>query len=316
MASKVLEGEPKGAFRFQGRRRNDPNDGFDHETRRELRALQVFASWLNHVDVRPENTMDVLIDENGKKVLKHYLVDVGASLGADSHGAKPGSFGHEYFADFGETAKAILGLGVLEKTWQKRWNDNAEKSGTSAFGYFDNTRFSSAKFKTQLPNYGFKDLTRADGFWAAKQMMSFKDADIEAAVKAASYSNPEDSQAISKVLIERRDLIVRHWFSVANPLDLFDVQAGKLTFEDLAVKNHFAESTGTTYSVDVVTKKGKKFKKFASFVSSEPAISLDPNWGNQINLLIRVSRGGDTKPGPYALVEIADGQVTGVTHQD
>lgn len=315
VASKIVKGEQLGGFKLQGRRRNDPNDGYDHETRRELRALQVFSSWMQLVDVRPENTMDVLVDENGTKVIKHYLIDVDAALGADSHGAKPASFGHEYFADFGETGKALLGLGIWEKPWQKRWKESGEKAGSAGLGYFDNRRFEPAKFKTQLPNYGFKDLTRADGFWAAKQIMAFKDADIQAAVKAASYSHAEDADAITKTLAERRDILGRYWFSKANPLDLFDVQGGKLVFEDLAINHQFAEKAGTVYHVDVITRSGKKGKKAASFTSAEPSLALDSNWGSQVDLLIRVSRAG-AQPGPYARVEIDGGKVTSVTHQD
>lgn len=312
VASKLVKGDHLGGFHFQGRRRNDPHDGYDHEARRELRALYVFAAWLNHTNLRPENTMDVLVDENGAKIIKHYLTDVDASLGADSHGAKPASFGYEYFADFGETGKAVLGLGIWEKPWQKRWKEAGEKTGSAAVGYFDNRRFNPEKFKTVLPSYSFKDLTRADGFWAAKQMMSLKDADIEAAVKAASYSNAEDAQTISKILSQRRDILGRYWFSESNSLDLFDIQGGKLVFEDLAVTHRFAEAEGTVYHVDVIAKQGKRGKKINAFTSTEPSFALDSNGADY---LIRVSRSG-AKPGPYVLVETAGGKVSGVTRQD
>jgi len=75
-ASKILSGENKGSLKFQGRRKNDPNDPVDHKQRREIRALRVFSSWVNNYDVRESNSLDMLVNENGQQVLKHYLIDI------------------------------------------------------------------------------------------------------------------------------------------------------------------------------------------------------------------------------------------------
>ena len=50
VASKFLSGKPIGPYDFQGTRSDDPNDIFPHQDRRELRALQIFAAWMNHND--------------------------------------------------------------------------------------------------------------------------------------------------------------------------------------------------------------------------------------------------------------------------
>src|SRR5262249_36983452 len=44
LASKILQGKPKGPFTHVGIRRDDPNDLIPHEHRRELRGLRVIAS--------------------------------------------------------------------------------------------------------------------------------------------------------------------------------------------------------------------------------------------------------------------------------
>lgn len=316
-ASKILA-DGKGGFSFQGRRRNDPDDPTRHEDRREIRALRVFSSWLNNNDVRQHNTLDVLVEENGRKVLKHYLVDMNASLGAAVHSPKPPHFGHEYFMDYGETGKAVLALGWWEKPWQKRWREAGEKTGPPAVGYFDNRYFEPQKFKTQLPHYAFKDLTRADGFWAAKIIMSFKDSDIEAIVKTGEFTDPKDAETIAKTLMERRDLIGRYWFSQAAPLDSFDIEDGKLIFEDLAVKYGFEEVSQTTYHTDVFASSRTK-KKITSLNVTEPSLRLDPNWFSQnenASLRIRVSRGTSEKLSPHVLVKISPKGIAGVRHQD
>src|SRR6185503_19966933 len=54
-----LSGVPKVPFFFERTRDGDPNDHFDHQHRRELRALWVFSSWINDTDMREGNTLDV-----------------------------------------------------------------------------------------------------------------------------------------------------------------------------------------------------------------------------------------------------------------
>jgi len=115
--------------------------------------------------------------------------------------------------DYGEATKAFLTLGWWEKPWQKRWMESDERITKSpAVGYFDNRYFDAGKFKTQLPYFAFKDLSRADGFWAAKIIMSFTDDDIRSIVETGKYSDPEDAEEVANVLIERRDLIGKYWF--------------------------------------------------------------------------------------------------------
>ena len=71
-----------GPFSYEGMRTDDPNDIVPHEDRRELRGLRVFAAWLNHHDTRSINSMDTLVEENGIRYLKHYLLDFGSILGS------------------------------------------------------------------------------------------------------------------------------------------------------------------------------------------------------------------------------------------
>ena len=84
MASKAVPGKPLGKFRYHGTRPDDPNDIFPHEHRRELRGLRVFAAWLNHDDSRSINTFDSLVQEGGRSIVRHYLLDFGSTLGSGS----------------------------------------------------------------------------------------------------------------------------------------------------------------------------------------------------------------------------------------
>jgi len=311
-ATKIISGENKGFFSFTGRRKNDPDDIVNHRDRREIRALTVFSAWVNNTDIGESNTLDALVTENGKTFLKHYLIDFNSSLGSAHRGAKPPMYGHEYTADFGEAAKAFFTLGFWEKPWQKRWRTADEKaSDKPAVGYFDNREFSAAHFKVQLPYEAFKRLTRADGFWAAKQIMAFSDDDIRVMVSAGKISSKESEEEIVKTLIERRDLIGQHWFSVANPLDDFKVEGSKLVFKDLAVQVGFEKSETQSYEVTVLNSKGKAGQKLNVNL---PEINIDSSWIQNQNTSTLEIRSRDKAP--FVRVKLDSNGIVSVKHQD
>ena len=81
LAARALPGRVVGGFRYYGTRPDDPNDVVPHEHRRELRALKVFGAWTNLTDMKAGNTLDTVITENGRSVVRHYLQDVGSTFG-------------------------------------------------------------------------------------------------------------------------------------------------------------------------------------------------------------------------------------------
>ncbi len=318
-ASKILNGEVKGAFSFQGRRKDDPDDTIDHERLRSLRGLQVFSSWLNNNDVRRQNTLDVLVTENGKPRLKHYLIDFNSTLGGSTKGSKPPMLTHEYLPDYGEASKNVLSLGMRKSDWQKRWEENGNKENASAaLGYVDNKYFYPEKFKVQLSYYVFKDMTRADAFWAAKIIRKFTDEEIRAMLKPGQYSSQEDEDFIFRFLTERREAVTRYWFSQSSPLDNFRFENGKLSFADLETQYKFAPAEGSVYSAEAFSGKNKKENRLGSADSTTPSIEMPAEWtkDSPLALLIRVKRPSEKNTRPFVLVEINDGRITRVLHQD
>ena len=45
-------------------------------------ACEVFAAWTNHVDSKAINSLDTLVTENGRTVVRHHLIDFGRRWGA------------------------------------------------------------------------------------------------------------------------------------------------------------------------------------------------------------------------------------------
>ncbi len=314
-ASKVPAGGDAGTFSFMGRGKKNPQDIVNHRDLREIRALGVFAAWLNHHEMLESNTRDAAVTENGKTVLKHYLTDFTNALGAATDGAKEPMFGYEHMVDYGETFKSILGLGFWESPWQKKWKRAGEKTISPAVGYFSNDLFDPAKYKNLLPYEAFRLVTRADGFWAAKSMMSFSDEDIRAMVRAGKYGRSEDEDYIVKTLSERRDIIAKYWFSRVSPLDQFVFSGTELSFKDLAVAYGFVPREGTLYRTEVVSGK----KKITVLETAEPVVKLQPEWlaGNSaIKLVIRTLRPSSKKADPSVTVLLNASGVQGIRHED
>jgi hypothetical protein len=319
-ASKILKGEPMGAFNFIGRRKDDPEDKIRHEKRRVIRALRVFGSWLNNNDVRRQNTLDMWVTEDGRSFLKHYLIDFNSSFGAAAKGSKPPQFTHEYFVDYGEVVRNMFGFGFRRSDWQKRWDENGKKENDSqSLGYFDNKYFSPEKYKVQLPYYAFKDLTRADGYWAAKIIMAFKDDEIRSLISTGRLSEKENEEYIYQMLRERQEAIGRYWYSQATPAENFSLRERVLTFADIEVESGFARAEDSVYTVEAFSGNGKKGLRLGRLESRETSFELPADWlsrKEKITLLLRAKRVTEKQARPYVFVEINNEKITRALHQD
>ncbi len=106
VAARAVPGRPIGGFRYYGTRPDDPNDVVPHEHRRELRALKVFGAWTNLVDMKAGNTLDTVVVENGRSVVRHYLQDVGSTFGTGANGPREYDEGWELLYDGGTDPQA------------------------------------------------------------------------------------------------------------------------------------------------------------------------------------------------------------------
>lgn len=231
LASKFLPGKPKGPFPQIGIRLDDPNDLFPHEHRRELRGLRVIASWIGHWDMKEQNGLDMYVEEGGRKFLRHYLLDFGATLGADD---QPTQYyhGREYALDARSVFKELFSLGL--------YTSNGEKTATvfsPAVGSFGTDDFDPAGWKPSFPTAFFQDMTDRDAFWSTRVILSFTEPELRRIVETGEYSNPKDGDHLVEMLLERRRVVAQYWLGRANPIANFTVAArdGKtfVEFRDL-----------------------------------------------------------------------------------
>jgi hypothetical protein len=239
VSSKFLSGKPVGPFNYRSRRKDDPNDTVDHENRRELRGFYVFAAWLNHFDVKQHNSLDMYVEEDGRRYIKHHFIDFASTLGAAAGGPNP-RYGYEFGFDPRPITRRVLTLGLTEDRWRKRTRDH----GFDEVGYFDSETFEPDGFRPLQPNTAFANTTKRDAYWGAKIVAGFRDEHIDAIVAKGGYREPGAAEYMSVVLKKNRDKIARYYFDLVTPLDFFQSTGRSVVFQDLGM--NYAVYPGTT----------------------------------------------------------------------
>jgi hypothetical protein len=244
VAARAVAGRPIGGFRYYGTRPDDPNDVVPHEHRRELRALKVFGAWTNLVDMKAGNTLDTVVTENGRSVVRHYLQDVGSTFGTGANGPREYDEGWELLYDRGPARKRLATLGFFVEPWQTvKYVENP------AIGRFESSEFDPLGWRPRVATAAFLRARADDNFWAARRVAAFTDELIRAAVRAGGYSDSAAAALLSDVLIKRRQKIAAAYLPVVNPLIDFALSTdGRLSFRNAAVEAAVAPAPPGGYS--------------------------------------------------------------------
>jgi hypothetical protein len=113
--------------------------------------------------------------------VEHYVLDVGASLGAAAKGGKKPWNGFENTHDLKWTMRRLFSFGFVAEPWRRA--DQA--SGIPSAGNIESTVYSPENFRTLVPQAAFRERTDRDAYWGAKIVASFSDAQIAAAVRGS-----------------------------------------------------------------------------------------------------------------------------------
>ena len=233
VASKALEGRPLGGFRFYGTRSDDPNDVNPHEHRRELRGYGTFSAWLNHVDSKSINTLDTLVERDGKHVVRHHLLDFGSTIGSAGVYPREAYEGWEYLAEGKKTLAGMPSLGLYLKNWRTIPLYRAKSVGAFPI---DNTQWDPERWKPRYANSAFRSARMDDKFWAARRLQAFTDEMLNTLIGVGRFNDPKSEEMLSKFLIERRNAILRRYLPAVNPVvDVRLSPSGTLTFRNAAV---------------------------------------------------------------------------------
>jgi hypothetical protein len=236
VAGRLLPGKIIGNFRYEGTRPDDPNDLVPHELRRELRALRVFGAWTNLTDLKSLNTLDSLVTENGRTVVKHWLQDVGSTFGMcnDLH---EWDLSWEHFHETDKLMKRMFSFGFALSPWQ-----TVKYTEGPSIGKFEGDRFDPRTWRPQTPTVAYLELRDDDAFWAAQRMAAFSDEMIRAIVHTGEFSDPQAEKALADIMIKRRDKILKTYLPAVNPIVSPRLDAtGRLAFGNAAVDADVAE---------------------------------------------------------------------------
>jgi hypothetical protein len=294
-AARLLGGKVLGPFKYDGMRPDDPNDIVPHEHRRELRALRVFGAWTNLTDLKAGNTLDTLVTENGRAVIKHYLQDVGSTFGMGANGPHDWDEGWEYFYQGDTTRRRLWSFGFALSPWQ-----TAPYTLHDSVGRFEGDRFDPTTWKPHAPTLGYMEMRADDAFWAARRVMAFSDDAIRAIVKTGQFSDPAAEQLLADVLIKRRDKIGRVYLAGINPIVGPRLDAsGSLTFENAAIAagvapqdvryrarwHAFDNATGSTRPLGETT-------------SGTPSMTAPPDLPSEPNAFVQVDVSAESPAHP------------------
>ena len=245
-ASKYLEGQLLGPFRYYGTRSDDPNDVVPHEHRRELRGLRLFAAWTNHDDTRAQNTQDSWVEVGGLRFVRHYLIDFGSAFGSAGFDVQPPDLGFQYWLDLDEVKRNALSFGLRTPAYRRVDWPNFPEYG--AVGRWEAQAYDPATWRSDYPNPAFVRMTDRDGFWAATIIMRFTPEELRAIVATGEFSDPRHAEYFFDVLVERQRKTASEYLNRMNPVDEFQVADGHFRFANLSERYGFA-APGAVYRV-------------------------------------------------------------------
>jgi hypothetical protein len=242
LVSRFLAGTPLGGYAVEGVRADDPNDRIAHEHRRSIRAQSVFFAWLDHTDIKEDNSLDMWVTDGPLHYVRHYLVDFGNALGVMGWGQATPSDGYAEMVDLKLAGMSLVTLGL----WRRPW-EFADGERIRGVGRFESAHFDPFGWSDRYPYEPFERSDDTDGLWAAKTMMRFTPAQLRAAVEQGKYSDPRAVDYLVKILVERQRKTAHAWFERVAPLDGFRIVGGDtLCFDDLLLR-YFTDDRVTTY---------------------------------------------------------------------
>ena len=310
VARKMPDGDSIGSFRYFGTRPDDPNDIFPHEHRRELRGARVFAAWLNHDDSRGLNSKDIVINEGGRRFVRHYMYDFNSILGSGNQRTQKYRSGNEYRFEADEALKTLLTFGMYVRPWARFDYPDVPP----AVGRFESVHFEPEDWKPEYPIPAFGLMRPEDAFWAARIIARFDEPAVRAIVGKGRYSDPAAADYIVKTLMERRAKILRVWLNAVLPLVDPALDESGFSFRNAAIDagaapgavaydvawHGFDNATGQHQRVGDVVRIGPGDRvplpaglQTSEFVMAEvSADGAHPNWRKPVRVYFRRDAGG------------------------
>jgi hypothetical protein len=300
VASAWLKGYPLGGFRYEGTRGDDPNDVVPHEDRRELRGKRLLDAWLDRIDDRRGNTLDMWIaDRSGEPDASpghviHNNLDTSEALGPiwpwESVSRR---LGFSYVVDWSDMAADFLSLGARERPW----DTVQRRPGKSMFAYFNVEDFVPDQWKNEYAIAAFSRMTERDGAWMARILARFTPDVVRTLADAAHFTDPENTNYLEAVLEGRLGKILERYLTRLSPITEVAVEGA-----DRVCGIDLAEWRGLRPATDF---------RYRSWRVEGPRLAVERRSGARVCITLphTAPDGGvpDGAPSRYVRVRIEDG---------
>jgi hypothetical protein len=312
LTSKFIAGKIVGGVEPTGTRKGDPNDRVPHELRRDLRGQRILWAWVNHIDLKSQNTLASYTDD---KYVKWYALDFGESLGVGARtdvvprlGYRSTYSGKDFFLN-------LVTFGLRVAPFERR----ITYPDYRGLGHFEAEQFDPA---TWVPSYNWRPTDvadKVDELWGAEILMRLSRAHIEAAVRAGHYTDPRTTTYMVDTLVARQRKLGHYAFSRLAPLVGITAQATatglELCFDDLWLRHEYGRAEGTSYRARAFDYAGKPLvtARTQPATGAHTCIAQVPAAADRDGYTIArvdVVRGGKTMPPMF--VHIAAGKVVGI----
>jgi hypothetical protein len=267
-----------------------------------LRASWILFAWLAVLDPSSINTMDTVVDEDGRRFIRHYHFDFGCALGSATYGpATPAQLG-EYPVEVGRSLRAVTSLGLYQRPFEKE-REEWQRLVTQypSIGYLTAETWDPDQFRTnrKLPTH--IRMTDRDAYWGTKIVTAFSDAQIDAVMATAEFP-PADGAYATHALKVRRDILGRRYLRAMAAVEepAVSPDGAQVCFTDLAVARGYATAAEARYRVQVGDGRG------AVLLARE-----QPAQGARACIPIASEQPGSG----YRVVSIATALAGGVPHQ-
>ncbi|CAN5802187.1 hypothetical protein BH11MYX3_BH11MYX3_03020 [soil metagenome] len=254
LASKFISGKIIGGVEPSGVRKGDPNDRVPHELRRDLRGQRLLWAWVNHLDLKSQNTLATYTDD---KYVQWYALDFGESLGVGTRTTDVQRLGYRTTYAVGETALNFITFGLRVAPWERPM----EVPTLRGLGVFEAKVFDPAAW---VPSHNWRPTDVADRFdelWGAEKLMGLTREHVQAAVEAGGYTDPRTTAYVTSTLLERQRKIGQYAFSRVAPLTQLEARdvsgSVELCFSDLWLQHAYALPGHTSYHARAFDHAGK-----------------------------------------------------------
>jgi hypothetical protein len=255
-ASAWIPGYVLGQFRYEGTRRDDPNDVVAHEDRRELRGARVLASWIDHFDSREGNSLDTwLPDMKGASPdsspghVMHIQIGTSAALGSVWDWEPVARrLGYSYVVDWGDMARDFLTLGATTRVWET----TQKAPGRETFGYFNVADFDPERWKNEYSNPAFSRMTERDAAWMARILARFTPEMVRTLAEMGKFADPANTDYLESVLQGRLAKILERYLTRLSPIAALRLEGSELCGVDLAEWRGLREASRFRYTARIV----------------------------------------------------------------